>query len=57
MVAVEASTYFDHHHTATDNMDLIEATDLDKSTAAYAVMLYLAAQYEGRFDEPAPEDS
>lgn len=55
MLAVEASRYFDHHHTATDTMDLIEPRDLDMNTAAYAVLLYLTAQYEGRFDQAIDE--
>lgn len=50
MVAVDWTRYFDYHHTAADTMDLIEPDDLDFNVAAYAVMLYLAAEYEGRFD-------
>jgi hypothetical protein len=47
----DGTYYFDLHHTAQDTLDKIEATDLDYNTAAYAVLLYLVAEYEGRFDE------
>jgi len=55
-LAGDGTFYFDHHHTATDTMDLIDAESLDYNVAAYAALLYLAAQYDGRF-EAAPEVS
>jgi len=42
--------YFDLHHTAEDTLDKIDANDLDFNTAAYAALLYLVAEYDGRFD-------
>ena len=46
----DGTFYFDLHHTAEDTLDKIEASDLDYNTAAYAALLYLVAEYEGRFD-------
>jgi hypothetical protein len=46
----DGTYYFDLHHTAQDTLDKIEASDLDYNTAAYAVLLYLVAEYGGRFD-------
>ena len=45
----DGTYYFDLHHTSEDTLDKIEASDLDYNTAAYAALLYLAAEYEGRF--------
>ena len=50
MVAVDWTRYFDYHHSGADTIELIEAEDLDFNTAAYAALLYLTAEYEGRFD-------
>ena len=49
-VFFDGTFYFDLHHTAEDTLDKIEASDLDYNTAAYAALLYLVAEYEGRFD-------
>ncbi len=49
-VAVDWSRYFDYHHTVADTLALIEAEDLDFNAAAYAVLLYLVAEHDGRFD-------
>ena len=46
----DGTYYFDLHHTAEDTLDKIEASDLSYNTAAYAVLLYLVAEHEGRFD-------
>ena len=46
----DGTYYFDLHHTAEDTLDKIEASDLRFNTAAYAVLLYLVAEHEGRFD-------
>ena len=45
----DGTLYFDLHHTAEDTLDKIDATDLDFNTAAYAALLYLVAEYDGRF--------
>ena len=50
----DGTLYFDLHHTAEDTLDKIEAPDLAYNTAAYAALLYLVAEYDGRFDAAAP---
>ena len=50
----DGTFYFDLHHTAEDTLDKIKASDLGYNTAAYAALLYLAAEYDGRFDAVAP---
>lgn len=40
----DGSDYFDYHHTAADTLDKVDAHDLDFNVAAYASMVYLAAQ-------------
>jgi len=50
----DGTFYFDLHHTAEDTLDKIKAPDLDYNTAAYAALLYLVAEYEGRFDGKEP---
>ncbi|MHA1544197.1 MAG: M20/M25/M40 family metallo-hydrolase, partial [Alphaproteobacteria bacterium] len=49
-LAGDGTNYFDHHHTATDTMELIDAEALDYNVAAYAALLYLVAEYDGRFE-------
>lgn len=46
----DGTRYFDLHHTAEDTLDKIEAGDLSFNSAAYAALLFLVAEYEGRFD-------
>jgi hypothetical protein len=50
----DGTFYFDLHHTAEDTLDKIKASDLDYNTAAYSVLLYLVAEYGGRFDAKQP---
>jgi hypothetical protein len=50
----DGTFYFDLHHTAEDTLDKIKASDLAYNTAAYAALLYLVAEYDGRFDAVAP---
>jgi carboxypeptidase Q len=45
--ALDASTYFDVHHTANDTMAQIDPATLRQSVAAYAVSVWLGAQYPG----------
>lgn len=45
----DGSDYFDHHHTANDTLDKVDAEDLDQQVAAYAVLAYLAAEADGDF--------
>ncbi len=45
----DGSDYFDLHHTANDTLDKIDPEALKQNVAAWAVMLYLAAEMEGGF--------
>ncbi|MCH8322603.1 MAG: M28 family peptidase [Proteobacteria bacterium] len=56
-LAGDGTYYFDHHHTASDTIALIEAEDLDYNVAAYAALLYLAAEYDGRFEAEAATEN
>ena len=49
----DGTRYFDLHHTAEDTLDKIEASDLSFNSAAYAALLFLVAEYDGRFDGAA----
>ncbi len=49
----DGTRYFDLHHTAEDSLDKIEARDLSFNSAAYAALLFLVAEYDGRFDGAA----
>lgn len=46
---LDASLYFDVHHTMNDTLAKVDAKVLDQSVAAYAVMAYLAATKQGDF--------
>jgi carboxypeptidase Q len=50
----DASTYFDHHHSANDTFDKIVPEELTQAVAAYVTFAYLAAELPGPFG-PAPE--
>ena len=39
--------YFDYHHTANDTLDKINPEELRQNVAAWAVVAYMAAQYDG----------
>ncbi len=43
-LALDATTYFDFHHTANDTFDRIDPRTLDRSTAAAAVAAYVLAE-------------
>jgi Zn-dependent M28 family amino/carboxypeptidase len=45
----DGTRYFDLHHTAEDTLDKIEPSDLSFDSAAYAALLFLVAEYDGRF--------
>lgn len=40
----DGTEYFDYHHTAADTLDKVDAANLDFNVAAYAAIVYLAAQ-------------
>ena len=46
---LDASDYFDFHHTADDTFDKINPERINQSTAAYAVFAYLAAELEADY--------
>jgi carboxypeptidase Q len=47
---VEASRYFDYHHSQADTLDKVDPTDLRKNVAALAVTAYVLADMPGRLD-------
>lgn len=49
---LDATQYFDVHHTAEDTLDRVEKAPLDQSTAAFASLLWLGAQANGSFRVP-----
>jgi hypothetical protein len=52
---LDASVYFEVHHTANDTLDKVDRRALDQSVAAFAVVAYLAARSEeswGRIATP-----
>lgn len=52
--ALDASLYFDVHHTMNDTLAKVDAKTLDQSVAAYAVAAYLAATKQGDFGRLPP---
>ena len=52
---LDASTYFDLHHTLNDTLEQVSADDLKQSVAVYAVALYMAAMADGPI-ERLPND-
>jgi hypothetical protein len=45
--ALDATTYFDVHHTVNDTLEQVDPQHLKQSTAVFAVATYLAAMAEG----------
>jgi hypothetical protein len=41
---LDATTYFEHHHSANDTLDKVDPKALRQSVAVYAVAAYLAAR-------------
>lgn len=50
---LDASDYFDLHHSSDDTLDKIKPERINQSTAAYAVFAYLAAELDGNYRKPA----
>ncbi|WP_331611005.1 M20/M25/M40 family metallo-hydrolase [Povalibacter sp.] len=48
-LSLDATNYFDIHHTANDTLAKIDARTLDQSVAAFAVTAWLAATKQGDF--------
>ncbi|MGH8286821.1 MAG: hypothetical protein ACRETT_13810, partial [Steroidobacteraceae bacterium] len=51
---LDASRYFDHHHSANDTLDKIDPKRLNQSVAVFAVTAYLAARAETAFTHLPP---
>lgn len=51
---LDATRYFDVHHTMNDTLAKVDAKVLDQSVAAYAVAAYLAATKQGDFGRLQP---
>jgi Zn-dependent M28 family amino/carboxypeptidase len=49
----DASRYFDLHHSADDTLDKVEPAQLNQNVAAWASLLYLAADSDIDFRKPA----
>ena len=47
---VEASRYWDYHHSQADTLDKVDPVDLRKNVAALAVTAYVLADMPGRLD-------
>jgi Zn-dependent M28 family amino/carboxypeptidase len=55
--ALDGTNYFDVHHTANDTLAQVDESSLRQSVAAYAISIWLGAQYSGsweRVTEPMP---
>lgn len=53
-LAQDGTDYFDYHHTANDTLDKIDPKALDQQVAAYAVLMYLAAETDVDFGSAPP---
>jgi carboxypeptidase Q len=49
----DATRYFDLHHTADDTLDKVDRVQLDQNVAAWAALVWLAADGTQNFREPA----
>lgn len=52
-LAMDATDYFDFHHTADDTLDKIKPERLNQCVAAYAAFAYLAAELDGDYRRAA----
>jgi hypothetical protein len=50
----DGSRYFDIHHTADDTLDKVDREQLDQNVAAWAALVWLAADSEVDFRPRAP---
>jgi carboxypeptidase Q len=51
---LDATDYFDFHHTPDDTFDKIKPERINQTTAAYAVFTYLAAELDGDYRAKIP---
>lgn len=56
-LSLDATTYFDIHHTVNDTLAKIDPKTLDQSVAAYAAAAWLAATKQGDFGRLPVADS
>ena len=54
-LSLDATDYFDYHHTANDNFDRIDPKILDRSTAAAATLAYALAEIPAPLERILPE--
>lgn len=54
-LSLDATNYFDVHHTVNDTLAKIDPKTLDQSVAAHAVAAWLAATKQGDFGRVPPE--
>lgn len=54
-LSLDATTYFDVHHTVNDTLSKIDAKTLDQSVAAFSAAAWLAATKQGDFGRLPPE--
>jgi carboxypeptidase Q len=52
LLSQDATRYFDIHHTPDDTLDKIDREQLDQNVAAWAVLVWLAADSEVDFRKP-----
>lgn len=50
---LDATDYFDLHHTPDDTLDKIKPERINQSVAAYVAFTYLAAELDGNYRKPA----
>jgi carboxypeptidase Q len=53
-LALDATDYFDLHHTPDDTVDKVKPERINQTTAAFAVFTYLAAELDGDYRASAP---
>jgi Zn-dependent M28 family amino/carboxypeptidase len=53
----DVSQYFDLHHTANDTLDKVDPGALRQAIAAYAPVVWIAANVEGDFGGTVPSDA
>ena len=51
-LAQDGTRYFDLHHTADDTLDKIDRQQLDQNVAAWAALIWLAADSDVDFRNP-----
>jgi Zn-dependent M28 family amino/carboxypeptidase len=54
LLAQDGTNYFDLHHTADDTLDKVDRHGLDQNVAAWAALVWLAAESELDFRAPPP---